>query len=442
MSPINPMKRSRHLRRAALALVAALGIGSLPGHAQSSAPDSYIPGEVVVKLKRAEDLPGLLSQYAGYGLSVISQFGVRPIYQLNIGNGTDSLALAQSLSLDARVQYAEPNFLNQTPESRKAIAWAIGGDSVTFATQWAPNAIRLPEAHAYSVGAGITVAVLDTGIDDQHPVFANRLRAGFDFVDFDNVPREEGSRANLGYGHGTHVAGLVALAAPAAAIMPIRVLDPNGVGNIWVLAEGLLHAVDPDGNPQTNDGAQVINLSLGTTRKTSLLEDIVGIASCSGDDDDDDDAAGSVGDAERCTRFGGAVVIAAAGNSGNETPHYPASEGVEGALSVGASTQANALSIISTRGDRVQIAAPGESIIGPVPGGGYGVWTGTSMAAPFVAGAAALMRSGEFGYKWPKPTDIANQLVSTGATLCGTGIKQLDIAAALSGTSGPGTNCP
>jgi subtilisin family serine protease len=433
------MARPNHILQTVISITFALFMGA-PVHAQTSSLDPYLPNEIVIKLKRTVDLPNILSRYAHYGLSVNSQFGSRPIYQLYINTSTDSLAVAQSLAFDTEVVYAEPNYLNQTPESRKAGSWTVGEDDVAFSTQWAPNAMRLPEALTYSNGAGITVAVLDTGIDENHPVFSNRLRAGFDFVDFDSSPREEGSQANAGFGHGTHVAGLVALTAPGASIMPIRVLDQNGVGNIWVLAEGLLHAVDPDANPQTNDGAQVINLSLGTTRETNLLKDIVGIAACTDDDDDDD--SGNSADQERCSRFGGAVVVAAAGNSGDETPHYPAAEGVEGSLSVGGSTQANALSIISTRGDRVQIAAPGEAIIGPIPGGGYGVWSGTSMAAPFAAGAAALMRSGRFGNQWPKPTDIVNQLVSTGATLCDTGIKQIDIAAALSGTSGPGTNCP
>ena len=70
-----------------------------------------------------------------------------------------------------------------------------------------------------------------------------------------------GTAANLGFGHGTHVAGLVALTAPDAKIVPYRVLDENGEGNVWVLAEALLRAIDPDGNPAKDDGAHVINIS-------------------------------------------------------------------------------------------------------------------------------------------------------------------------------------
>lgn len=434
------MNRPNRSRCSAIALSLSLalvaGIGTANARTCPVAASIFIPNEVVLKLRNSADLLAVTAQY---GLSVVSQFGSRPIYQMRINSGTQPEPLSQALASDARVQYAEPNFINKAPEVSKSIVWAVGGDAGTFATQWAPQATRLPEAHALSRGAGVTVAVLDTGIETTHPVFAGRLRPGFDFVDFDDNPSEMGSRANPGFGHGTHVAGLVALSAPAATIMPIRVLDPNGAGNIWVLSEGLLHAVDPDRNPLTNDGAQVINLSLGTSSKTNLLADIVGIASCALGNDD---VNGHDADIERCARFGGAVVVAAAGNTGDETRQYPAAEGVEGAISIGASTVLNTLASVSTRGDHVQLAAPGEQIIGPVPGSTYGVWTGTSMASPFVAGTAALMRSGQFQQIWPKPTDIVNQLISTGRTLCGTGLKQLDAAAALGGTSGPSITCP
>ena len=83
------------------------------------------------------------------------------------------------------------------------------------------------------------------------------------------------------------MAGLVALAAPEAKIMPVRVLDAAGRGNVWVLAEGIGWAVDPDARPDTDDGAHVINLSLGTTRPTRLLETAVALATCNFADDDD-----------------------------------------------------------------------------------------------------------------------------------------------------------
>src|SRR5215813_13718888 len=139
--------------------------------------------------------------------------------------------------------------------------------------------IRLARAHQVNRGTGpngpIKVAILDTGIDTNHPALQGHLLPGRDFVDDDNDPTEVGSPQVGPYGHGTHVAGLIALVAPEAKIIPVRVLDPRGLGNIWVLAEALTYAVDPDGNPNTHDGADVINLSLSTLRHTHLLSSVL-----------------------------------------------------------------------------------------------------------------------------------------------------------------------
>jgi subtilisin family serine protease len=398
-----------------------------------AAAAATVVDEVLVKLLSAADLPALLAEN---GLTVLDQFGQRPIYRLRAAAGTDIEALSARLQADARVQYAEPNLLHETPEGRRSEAWAIGGDAGTYATQWNTRALRLAEAHTLSVGSGVTVAVLDTGVDATHPALAGRLVPGFDFVDFDATPNEAGAVGDRGFGHGTHVASLVAQVAPGARILPIRVLDPQGVGNVWVLAEGLLHAVDPDVNPSSDDGAKVINLSLGTLRPTQLLEDIIEAGSCGDDyDDDDDDDPDKV----RCAASGGAVVVSAAGNSGDTTRHYPAAEQHSGALAVAASAEAGTLASFSTRGDWVQVAAPGEQIYGAVPGGAWGVWSGSSMAAPMAAGAAALLRS-QFP-QW-KPSDVTSKLTSNGRQLCGSPLKQIDAASALGGTSGPSLVCP
>lgn len=414
---------------------AAEGIDSQAASAPSSAAaGTTVAGEVLVKLLSAADLPALL---ADNGLAVIDQFGQRPIYRLRAAAGTDIQALSARLEADARVQYAEPNLLHETPEGRAREAWAIGGDAGVFATQWNTRALRLGEAHTLSIGNGVTVAVLDTGVDGAHPALAGRLVPGFDFVDFDAAPDETGSVVDRGFGHGTHVASLVAQVAPGARIMPVRVLDAQGVGNVWVLAEGLLHAVDPDRNPTSDDGAKVINLSLGTLRPTQLLADIIEAVSCGDDYDDDDDDNDP--DKVRCAASGGAVVTSAAGNSGDTTRHYPAAEQHPGALAVAASTESGTLAAFSTRGDWVQVAAPGAQIYGAVPGGGWAVWNGTSMAAPMAAGAAALLRA-----RFPewKPSDVTSKLASNAKQLCGSSLKQIDASAALGGSSAQSLVCP
>lgn len=436
----------------------------------------FISDEVLVQLQS----PGALDSFlADYSLSLIDQFGTRPIYRLRITTGVEPPAQAETLLNDSRVVFAEPNFFGATPESdRRRGGWSVGGDDIAFVAQWAPNTIRLVEAHEITRGSDTVVAVLDTGIDRDHPAFAGVLLPGFDFVDFDDDPSEEGTRDNIGYGHGTHVAGLVRLVAPDAKLLPVRVLDPEGVGNIWVLAEGLAYAADPDGNPMTDDGADVINLSLSTTRPTRLVDELLDELTCDVDDDDtnrlvnddsDDDTGGDdsdddiggddsgddtggddtggddsgsnpgndASDDDDCPYFGGIIVVAGAGNTGTGEPQYPAAEDVDGLLAVGASTQADTLATFSTHGSWVDLAAPGQGILSTVPDSNYGTWSGTSMSAPMIAGTAALVRS-------QSPTldavSVASRIVNSATPICAP-LNRLDAAAALGVSIGQTSSC-
>ncbi|MCU0814076.1 MAG: S8 family serine peptidase, partial [Burkholderiaceae bacterium] len=293
--------------------------------------------QVLVQVEAGVEVAALA---AARGLSVVGRFGQRPIYRLQLPAGGDAERVAASLRGVSGVVFAEPNVDSETPEGRRNTFWAIGNSAQDYVGQWAPATLRLAQAHAVTTGTGVRVAVLDTGLETTHPAFAGRLarRAdgrllGRDFVDGDDDPSERGSVADAGFGHGTHVAALVALAAPGATLMPVRVLDPAGTGNAWVLAEALAWAVDPDGDPRSDDGAHVVNLSLGSTRPTRMLEIAVALANCEFDDDDDDDFdhPGFDDDRARCARGHGAAVVSAAGNSGSaDELQYPAAEEVKG----------------------------------------------------------------------------------------------------------------
>jgi subtilisin family serine protease len=350
--------------------------------------------------------------------------------------------LLPSLVLEPEVMIAETNPTNRSPEARRNVVWAIGNPG-DYVAQWAPQAIRLPEAQQLTSGAGVRVAVLDTGVDLSHPLLAGRLLPGFDFVDFDNDPSEVGSTANAGFGHGTHVAGLVAMVAPGARIMPLRVLDANGVGNAWVLAEALLYALDPDGNPATDDGAHVVNLSLGSLVRTRIMATISQIVSCepalADDPIGDRSDPGYADDEARCSAGHGAVVIAASGNDGSSNvKEYPAAEGAYGLFAIAASNPGKQLASFSNSGSWIELAAPGEGITSSVPGGGYGTWSGTSMASPLAAGVAALMRAYD-----PTliPKDVVRRMKRTASLLCGTNIGQLDAAATLLNIQPSSANC-
>ena len=399
-----------------------------------------VPGEILLKLKSGDALQPLLAKYP---VTLVSRFGARPIYRLQVVGTARVRDVLAGLVLEPGVMIAEVNGIHQSPEARRNVAWTIGSPQA-YVAQWAPRALRLPEAHALATGAGIRVAVIDTGVDRNHPLLAVRLLPGFDFVDFDSDPSEQGSVGNAGFGHGTHVAGLVAMVAPGAKIMPIRALDADGVGNAWVLGEALLYAVDPDGNPATDDGAQVINLSLGSLSRTRLIAAIASIASCSSaiDDDPISDRSdpGYNDDAVRCRQGRGAIVVAAAGNdASNGIQEYPAAEGAYGLLAVTASTATTRLASFSNFGSWIDIAAPGEGLTSAFPGGGYATWSGTSMASPLAAGVAALLLSVDA----TTPTgDIVRRIKRSSAMLCGTSFRQVDAAAALTNRVPAPISCP
>lgn len=412
----------RQTRRLGLALLALLV--HVAGSEARAAVPPVAPGEILVKLRTGDALAPLLVRHR---LALVDRLGTRPLFRLKIvGSGSLSERIA-ALKLDPAVQLAEANRRQQNPEAKKNNVWAIGTGGA-YVTQWAQTAIRLDAALGLASGAGVRVAVLDTGVDRQHPALAGRLLPGHDFVDGDADPSETGSMLNRAFGHGTHVAGIVALTAPGAQIMPLRVLDADGAGTAWALAAAMLYAVDPDGNPATDDGVQVINLSLGTRQRTRLLDTVAVLAACSapepGNPAQDLSDAGYNGDRDRCRDRPGTVVVAAAGNDGSENVReYPAAESTYGLLAVAASGADGRIAGFSNHGNWIHLAAPGDGITSSVPGGLYGSWSGTSMAAPFVTGTVALLRG---RYPRMSATDAARCLERQTHGLKGTDLGQLD----------------
>jgi subtilisin family serine protease len=404
-------------------VVMLLNINATSAPASALELDDFLPDEVLVKLHQATDLASIATDY-NLNPIPLDQFGTRAIYRMQITDEASPSDRAAELEADSRVEYAEPNFIGRAPEGVQRVSWPKGEETTDYQEQWAAGVIRLPEAHTVTRGAGITVAVLDTGVDLTHPALVSQLVSGYDFVDLDADPSEVGTAdQNLPYGHGTHVAGLVALVAPEASIMPLRVLDEDGLGNIWVLAEALAYAINPDGDLNTADGADVINMSLSTVRQTNLLAEIVASVTCERDDDpgEDDDCLVS-------PNQHGAVVVAAVGNSSSSNPEYPAAEGVVGSLAIAASTQADTLAPFSNYGSWVDLAAPGQDILSTVPNGEYAMWSGTSMATPLAAGEAALVRAANPSFG---SADVVGQMISKSEAITGPVPLRIDAAAAL-----------
>ncbi|MFT3744834.1 MAG: S8 family serine peptidase [Pyrinomonadaceae bacterium] len=389
----------------------------------------FVQHEVVVKLNRASDLAAIASQY-GLHPTPIAQMGDRPVFRLRVTSNIPVEQVVSLLQADplSRVSVAEPNYIISTPVAG-GTPWSLGGSwsigwpfwnsllgARAYGTQWMRQRLDLAAAHSVTRGIGITVAVLDTGIDVDHPLFTGKLMPGYDFVDNDNDPSEVGTASNPAFGHGTHVAGIVATVAPEAKIMPIRVLDQNGEGNVWRLARALVYAADPDGNPNTDDGADIINLSLGTTGKTDLVKRLIAAET--------DDGTGEEDPGLPQLGHPGIVVVVAAGNTGNSTKIYPAAEhDVPGLIAVGASGVNDTISDFSTRGEWVELMAPGDRIVSAVPGGRYGIWRGTSMAAPIVSGIAALVRS---RYPGLKPNAVFEQIRRSSVSCNGAISRRVD----------------
>lgn len=306
---------------------------------------------------------------ADYGTTTLTQL-TPLIYLLQTPPGTEPEDLLDALELDGRIAYAELNYIGETPENSGQNSWAWGGqDEAPMAGQYALAALNLPQAHMTSQGDGVIVAVLDTGVQRNHPALAGSFTAvAADFIDGDNQPddifdgldNDGDDLIDEAAGHGTHVAGIIHLTAPQAQIMPIRVLNSDGQGNIYSLAEAI--------NFAAANGADVINLSLGLPKKSALLKDVI-----------------------RQAARQGVVVIAAAGNTGSKSKQYPAAS--QCALAVTAVGPDATLTDFAAFGSWVAFAAPGQSIYSTFPESGYAWWSGTSMAAPFVAAQAALLLS-------------------------------------------------
>jgi thermitase len=330
----------------------------------------FVPGQIVAELQ-----PGVNVDQINdiYGTSVHEDpLPNSKIYLLDLPPDKSVKATLKKMEKDKqRLVYAEPNLVIHPPigEARHR-AWGVS-DAGPSPLENAASALNLTIAHNISKGAGSTVAVLDTGVQLDHPAlrdnFVEEVKR-YDFVGDDPDPSDtpvgldeepNGLKDEL-VGHGTHVAGIVNLVAPKAKIMPLRVLDTEGYGNVFGVAEAISFA--------TRNGANVINLSLGSPSQSKLLRNEI-----------------------KNANKNRVLVAAAAGNSGSSTPYYPASE--DRLVAVSSVNNYGQKSDFANYGSWVDIAAPGEGIRSAFPISVYAYWSGTSMATPFVSGQAALIHA-------------------------------------------------
>ncbi len=314
---------------------------------------NYVSDEVLVRFKNSateEMVTECLRQINGKIKSTIEEIRVAVI-QIEAINVSNAVA---TLSTCPAVRYVEPNYLAYMADT-------IPTDS-SWGLQYGLVNIRAPQGWDTATGSSsITIAIVDTGVDLGHADLSPKIVPGYDFVNNDATAQDD-------HGHGTHVAGIAAAVTNNAAgvagtswgarIMPVKVLNAGGGGTFADVAAGITWATD--------NGAQIINLSVGGPTSSIVLQNAINYA------------AGQ-----------GVLIIAASGNTGSNLVLYPAA--YPNVIAVGATDSLNNIAGFSNYGAEMDLVAPGVSIFSTSPGG-YAYRNGTSMSTAFVSGFAAILR--------------------------------------------------
>ncbi|WP_138499216.1 S8 family peptidase [Nostoc sp. PA-18-2419] len=341
-------------------------------------------------------------------ISSLDTFNTKDNYNLNISghssyNSTDAdMHLPKKNHSKIKIDKSAVSSGNYNPttgyglvNAAAAVAKVTGQN--TFAdvpdlggNNWGADLVKAPEVWAKGyTGKGVVVAVVDTGVDRNHEDLKNNIWTNSKEIPGNGIDDDGNGYVDDDYGwnfsdnnndtldrngHGTHVSGTIAGEnndygvtgiAYDAKIMPVKVLNDSGSGSYNSIAKGIRYAVD--------NGADVINLSLGGKYSNRTLESAIDYASSKG-----------------------VIVVMAAGNDGESSPDYPARYAYKSGIAVGAVDRNKNLADFSDRAGTNQISyvtAPGVDVYSTVPNNQYATYSGTSMAAPHVAGVVALMLS-------------------------------------------------
>lgn len=307
-----------------------------------------------------------------------------------------------ALRRNPRIDRIEPDLEVHASDAEMDNVWGVGRIGGAFAHAGAHR------------GAGVRVAVIDTGIDYNHPDLNANYAGGWDFVNDDNDPWDDD-------GHGTHVAGTIAAeddgygavgVAPDVRLYALKVLDANGSGSFSDVIAAVEWCID--------EGIHITNNSYGSSGNPGSI----------------------VKSAFDRAAAAGILMVAAAGNSGTssgttDSVEYPAR--FSSVLAVAATTSSDARASFSSTGPDVEIAAPGQAIYSTIPDNRYASWSGTSMACPHVVGAAAVL----FGAGVTDASDLRFLLSASAQDLGAAGLDThfgnglIDLVAALSAVSAP-----
>ncbi|MCA9284713.1 MAG: S8 family serine peptidase [Phycisphaerales bacterium] len=361
-------------RRGAAALAIAAAVAAHAGKPSSDPclPGEALPDQVLIELEGSTAIADVLAaiQPDFPTVTVLEAAPELGYFVLAAPPPVCELDLIAALMAVPGVEEADFNEIGQTSESQsQSFFFALESD---YSSQYAWPLLGLSEAHAVSLGEGALVAIIDTGLDASHPVFAGAtILAGLDFVGDelgagdlgDGIDNDNDGVTDEMVGHGTFVAGLIHTIAPQATILPLRAIDTEGNGSAFAVAQAVGAALAA--------GADVINLSFSSTDANDLLSSMIEQA-----------------------QSAGVVVVTAAGNSSviGEAP-FPAD--MSGILAVAATNAKDIKADFSNAGGFVDLSAPGVAIASTMPADAYAFTDGTSMAAAMVSGGAALVRAHE-----------------------------------------------
>jgi thermitase len=315
----------------------------------------YNKEQVVVKFVTPPSREGISKIKQAIHATAVLQLGYTYVFESHDLTAEQMMAYFKKLD---HIAYVEPHYYYMTNNE------PVPNDHLFAPHQWNLPITQTIEGWGISKGNGnVIIAVLDTGVDLNHPDLKGRLVDGLNIVQPEQFPIDD-------VGHGTHVTGVISatvnnLEGVAGMtwydkVMPIKVLDASGAGTTYSVAQGIIWATD--------HGAKVINMSLGNYAQAEFLHDAIRYAF-------DRDV----------------VLIAASGNDNTRQPGYPAA--YPEVFAVAATDQQLNRAPFSNYGNYIDVAAPGVSIASTYPDNQYAALSGTSMASPHVAALAALIRS-------------------------------------------------
>jgi subtilisin family serine protease len=321
-------------------------------------PLSFVPGQILLRPKSGISELALRFILQNHKVLLRTTLSHINVHIVNVPPGEEEAFLA-ALRNDPSIEFAERDALAEA-------AFIPNDPYVLSGAEWHLAKIQAPAAWDLSTGTpDVLVAVLDSGIDGGHPDLLQATVPGYDFVSNDSDTTDD-------FGHGTAVAGTIIAAgnnnlgvagiAYGCKLLPVKVVNASGFAAYSTVAQGIRFAVE--------QGAKVINLSIAGDTPSSALQSAIDYAWSNN-----------------------VVVVAAAGNSGNSLPQYPAA--CNHVLGVSATEPDDSLASFSSFGSSVSLSAPGDNIWTTqiAPAAPYGSWRGTSFASPLVAGAAALLVS-------------------------------------------------